>query len=206
MTHKRHCRVCGREFHTVRYKNRYCSSNCQKKAKEFKYEVPSELQEDGTPYLSALMYNKVCPTCGKEFTAKKKNTKFCSHQCSKLYRLHATDHGHNIALKGKAEAFFSKDTGKVIYRKQCLNCGLDSKHSRSTQNFAANPVPGNILRISKGLKNRSTRWINSSMPTHPSGWTIIRQRNIYVYLKPANCLGFPARPSEGMSMTGHCHR
>ena len=83
---------------------------------------------------------------------------------------------------------------------------LNSKHSRSTQNFAANPVPGNILRISKGLKNRSTRWINSSMPTHPSGWTIIRQRNIYVNLKPANCLGFPARLSGGMWMTGHCHR
>lgn len=62
MTHKRHCKVCGREFHTVRYKNRYCSSNCLKKAKEFKYEVPTEPQDDGTPYLSALMYNKVCPT------------------------------------------------------------------------------------------------------------------------------------------------
>ena len=121
----------------MRYKNRYCSSNCLKKAKEFKYEVPSELQEDGTPYLSALMYNKVCPTCGKEFTAKKKNTKFCSHQCSKLYRLHATDHGHDIALKGKAEAFFSKDTGKVIYRKQCLNCGLEFEAQQINADRAA---------------------------------------------------------------------
>ena len=125
MTHKRHCRVCGREFHTVRYKNRYCSSNCLKKAKEFKYEVPSELQEDGTPYLSALMYNKVCPTCGKEFTAKKKNTKFCSHQCAKLYRMHAEEQGSDIVVIDNPEKFFCKDTGKVIYRKLCANCGIE---------------------------------------------------------------------------------
>ena len=154
MTHKRHCRVCGREFHTVRYKNRYCSSNCLKKAKEFKYEVPSELQEDGTPYLSALMYNKVCPTCGKEFTAKKKNTKFCSPQCSKLYRLHATDHGHDIALKGKAEAFFSKDTGKMIYRKQCLNCGLEFEAQQINTKFCSQSCARKYSQNQQRLKKQ----------------------------------------------------
>ena len=137
MTHKRHCKVCGREFHTVRYKNRYCSSNCLKKAKEFKYEVPKGPQDDGTPYLSALMYNKVCPTCGKEFTAKKKNTKFCSHQCAKLYRMHAEEQGSDIVVIDNPEKFFCKDTGKVIYRKLCANCGIEFQAQHVNTKFCS---------------------------------------------------------------------
>ena len=71
-THEKHCIVCGRKYHTTRYKNRFCSRNCQVKYQNYQYQVPTELQANGDPYLAAKIYNKVCPICGKEVTRTKR--------------------------------------------------------------------------------------------------------------------------------------
>lgn len=124
MTHQRHCSVCGRVYHTTRYKNRYCSRNCQIKAKNYKYQVLDEPMENGEPYLATLIYKKICPVCGMQFTAQRSNQKYCSQKCSKLSGKHVTGRGDSLTLKvNDCRPLFNQDTGRIFYQKLCLNCG-----------------------------------------------------------------------------------
>lgn len=156
MTHERHCAVCGRVYHTTRYKNRYCSRNCQIKAKNYRYHVPEELTENGQPYLATLIYKKVCPVCGRQFTAKRSNQKYCSHQCSKLYRKHAS-HGVNPILLqvNDCAPAFNKDTGKIFYKKQCLNCGKEFRAQLITTKYCCRECARKHSLLKSRLERKS---------------------------------------------------
>jgi predicted nucleic acid-binding Zn ribbon protein/uncharacterized C2H2 Zn-finger protein len=135
-THERHCIVCGRAYHTIRYKNRFCSRNCQEKYKKYKYQVPTERQANGEEYLSAKIYNKICPICGKSYTASRSNQIYCCHGCAKLSRKYSAGSPHDIEIN-TPKPEYRLDSGKVMYNLTCAHCGKVFQSSKVTTQYCS---------------------------------------------------------------------
>lgn len=188
MTHERHCAVCGRVYHTTRYKNRYCSRNCQIKAKNHKYEVPEDPMENGEPYLATLIYKKVCPVCGKNYTAKRSNQKYCSHHCSKLYRKNVIGKGNSVTLKvNDSKPVFNLDTGKIIYQKLCLNCGKEFKAQHITSKFCCQ---GCARKYSVHKSHQEKLSVSELMMTYEGATKDIKRYSDKEYLRISEASAF----------------
>lgn len=158
-THEKHCIVCGRKYHTTRYKNRFCSRNCQVKYQNYQYQVPTELQANGDPYLAAKIYNKVCPICGKEFEASKSNQIYCCHQCSKLSRRYAPGTPHDISLNVPKQEY-RIDSGTIVYNLTCSHCGKSFQSSKVTTKFCSTSC-AKKARIQEEHKRKQADYYNS---------------------------------------------
>lgn len=95
------CVICGKEFKPTNNKQKYCSDECRKVVKRDKYKRrywEDKAKEccskhggiDNCPYddciCEATNRNPVCKHCGKPFTPKGRNQKFCSVECRFEYR------------------------------------------------------------------------------------------------------------------------
>ena len=88
------CDHCGKEFKSPRPDGRFCCTRChdahnRKKKHEYKEVIT---REERHKILSGkfLPLKKFCTNCGKEFTAYKQTTMFCSSACAKKYRIRQT--------------------------------------------------------------------------------------------------------------------
>ena len=88
------CQQCGKEFTTRRYPTQFCSPRCynqHKRTEQNKRKLQLIKQYDS--HIDVVMedgklrYIKQCDHCGKEFTAYKQTTMFCSSACAKKYRI-----------------------------------------------------------------------------------------------------------------------
>lgn len=88
------CDHCGMEFKSPRPDGRFCCIKChdahdRKKKLEYKEVLRSE-ERHKILKGKFLPLKKYCAHCGKEFTAYKQTTMFCSSACAKKYRIHQT--------------------------------------------------------------------------------------------------------------------
>lgn len=88
------CDHCGMEFKSARPDGRFCCAKChdahdRKKKLEYK-EVLTSKERHKILKGKFLPLKKFCVNCGKEFTAYKQTTMFCSSACAKKYRIHQT--------------------------------------------------------------------------------------------------------------------
>ena len=86
------CDHCGKEFMAPRPNGRFCCTKChdahdRKNRQEYKDVVTSEERRNILKG-KFLPLKKYCTHCGKEFTAYKQTTMFCSSACAKKYRIH----------------------------------------------------------------------------------------------------------------------
>ena len=86
------CDHCGKEFMAPRPNGRFCCTKChdahdRKARQEYKDVVTSEERRNILKG-KFLPLKKYCTHCGKEFTAFKQTTMFCSSACAKKYRIH----------------------------------------------------------------------------------------------------------------------
>ena len=85
------CDHCGKEFMAPRPNGRFCCTKChdahdRKMKQEYKDVVVSE-ERHKILKGKFLPLKKFCVHCGKEFTAYKQTTMFCSSACAKKYRI-----------------------------------------------------------------------------------------------------------------------
>lgn len=85
------CDHCGKEFMAPRPNGRFCCTKChdahdRKMKQEYKDVVVSE-ERHKILKGKFLPLKKFCVNCGKEFTAYKQTTMFCSSACAKKYRI-----------------------------------------------------------------------------------------------------------------------
>lgn len=160
-THEKHCIVCGRTYHTIRYKNRFCSRNCQEKYKKYKYQVPTERQENGEDYLAAKIYNKVCPICGKDFVASRSNQIYCCHSCSKLSRRYSPGSSHDLTLITPKKEYHP-DSGKMFYNLSCVHCGKNFKSQKIDTKFCSRECASKARRQEEHNR-RQTDYYNSQI-------------------------------------------
>jgi endogenous inhibitor of DNA gyrase (YacG/DUF329 family) len=70
------CQECGKEYHPLTAnQNKYCSSSCAFKHNNRMSKIRYKARTEPAT-------TRVCPQCGKEFTAKRK---YCSDKCRKAY-------------------------------------------------------------------------------------------------------------------------
>ena len=86
------CDHCGKEFMAPRPNGRFCCTKChdahdRKSRQEYKDVVTSEERRNILKG-KFLPLKKYCTHCGKEFTAYKQTTMFCSSAWAKKYRIH----------------------------------------------------------------------------------------------------------------------
>lgn len=78
-----------------------------------------DMGDSRNPYINASGYKKICVFCGKEFTALKATTLYCSHQCaSRAYkqRKRAARHDEvDIAFQTERELRFKKKASQMEY-------------------------------------------------------------------------------------------
>lgn len=158
-THEKHCIVCGRTYHTIRYKNRFCSRNCQEKYKKYKYQVPTERQANGEEYLSAKIYNKICPICGKSYTASRSNQIYCCHGCAKLSRKYSAGSPHDIEIN-TPKPEYRLDSGKVMYNLTCSHCGKLFQSSKVTTKYCSSEC-AKKERVQTEHERKQTDYYNS---------------------------------------------
>lgn len=139
MSFKKVCKVCGREFHSAKYSSRYCSENCYVKARNWARQTRHALDIQGDKRtLNEVLYNKVCPNCGRSFVAKKTNTIYCSIKCGKEHRKSKneglkTQIRHDKNLTDQVNASLTERRFKII--KACANCGKDFEAQKITTMF-----------------------------------------------------------------------
>ena len=81
------CDHCGKEFMAPRPNGRFCCTKChdahdRKNRQEYKDVVTSEERRNILKG-KFLPLKKYCTHCGKEFTAYKQTTMFCSSACAR---------------------------------------------------------------------------------------------------------------------------
>ena len=95
LLYHKECLYCGLPFTARNTRAVYCSPRCGKlhrKAKSTAHKVASGPENSGfnsvaNPSASREFYiSKVCAHCGKEFTAQRVTTMFCSSNCARKYR------------------------------------------------------------------------------------------------------------------------
>ena len=95
LLYHKECLYCGLPFTARNTRAVYCSPRCGKlhrKAKSDVRKVASGAENSGfnsvaSPSASREFYiSKVCVHCGKEFTAQRVTTMFCSSNCARKYR------------------------------------------------------------------------------------------------------------------------
>lgn len=139
MSFKKVCKVCGREFFSAKYSSRYCSENCYVKARNWASQTRHALDIQGDKRtLNEVLYNKVCPNCGRSFVARKTNTIYCSIKCGKEYRNskkegQKTQERHQKKLTDHVNASLAARRFRII--KACANCGRDFEAQKVTTMF-----------------------------------------------------------------------
>lgn len=78
------CVLCGKPYKGVQ-RSRYCSRDCAEQAqaecrKDYKARKKAE---------RAIVYERVCKQCGKEFTTNRIRVAYCSAKCQQAYNSHA---------------------------------------------------------------------------------------------------------------------
>lgn len=142
MSFRKVCKVCGREFYSGKYLSKYCSDNCYVKARNWARQTRYALDIQGDKRtLNELLYNKVCPNCGRAFVARKTNTVYCSIKCGKEYRKKKKEDQkaqirHDKILTDHVNASLTKTRFKII--KACANCGKDFEAQKTTTMFCCN--------------------------------------------------------------------
>lgn len=86
------CKQCGKTFYSYNNNNpKYCSYRCA-----------NEVYITKRKEIKALEKQKECEICGKPYTAKKKDSRYCSNACKqKAYRMKkiVTDFGYDQLVK-----------------------------------------------------------------------------------------------------------
>ena len=85
------CDHCGKTFRANRSTGRFCCRKCHDAAKrkhnQQYHEVLEKEEREHILKGKFLRFKKYCTQCGKEFTAYKQTTMFCSSACAKKYRI-----------------------------------------------------------------------------------------------------------------------
>ena len=99
------CEHCGKEFMAPRPNGRFCCTKChdahdRKAHQEYKDVVTSEERRNILKG-KFLPLKKYCAHCGKEFTAYKQTTMFCSSACARKYRIRQdiVDHATKVTAQ-----------------------------------------------------------------------------------------------------------
>lgn len=91
------CSYCGKEFTPRRKDQRYCSKSCRNMASRRRTKRRSKTSKNANnlPGLTKICVNEkahtsipakrklaFCPTCGKEFYARREGQRYCSRSCA----------------------------------------------------------------------------------------------------------------------------
>ena len=99
------CDHCGKEFMASRPNGRFCCTRCHdahvRKMRQEYREVLTCEERHRILKGKFLPLKKYCAHCGKEFTAYKQTTMFCSSACAKRYRIgqEMTDRATKVTSK-----------------------------------------------------------------------------------------------------------
>ena len=111
------CECCVKKFVTKRYPMKYCSQQCYFKVRRTKKnERKMQLIQQYDSSIGVVcqdgkqLYPKVCEHCGKEFTAYKQTTMFCSSACARKYRIRQdiVDHATKVTAQSVVKYFQEK--------------------------------------------------------------------------------------------------
>ena len=113
------CIICKKKFKGSKYNaNKYCSRECYLKDHEIKNK------------------KRICPKCGKEFTAKTSEDKYCSQECYTNDRHmpkgkdHQNQKGGISLLNDRKDSAQYKNQRKQVFERdnfKCKKCGSKEK-------------------------------------------------------------------------------
>lgn len=120
------CRTCASEFLVTRHRT-YCSARCRRNDPEVK-ERQRRYAADSHARLGRPTFEVICELCGKNARVTAADVKFCSHDCSVLWRLENPEldpcRPPRRATSPKRPPKFSRQFRLAIYERDGWTCQL----------------------------------------------------------------------------------
>ena len=138
------CAYCGKVFTQRRKDQRYCSKSCRNMASRRRTRRRSKTSKNANnlPGLTKICVNEkahtstpakrklaFCPTCGKEFYARREGQKYCSRSCSGKAKIAKAQKARREALAEAKRNLLGIEI-PAVWRFTIHNCDYCANHMR----------------------------------------------------------------------------
>lgn len=128
----RTCDICGHHYEAVRRDQRYCGKRCRQKANNLR----------NAPYVARYraknpkLYDVICELCGEHARVSAPRLRFCSHDCSVLWKM-------ENGLSGRQD--YAKRSKALVHVGPMDVCHLHPKHPARRQPLGRDGVNWTLI-------------------------------------------------------------